>query len=134
MAISLDNILGIHQHAVLLRSQRHGVLAANLANADTPNYKARDMDFQAALARAEGKDQWPGMRTTHARHIPEGGGAMGLTDMKYRVPLQPSVDGNTVDSRLETVAFMKNSIDYQVSLRLLDRKVSGIKRVLRGER
>lgn len=133
MAISLDRILGIHESAMLLRAQRSGVLAANLANADTPNYKARDIDFRAVLARAEGTAQWRGLRTTHARHIDEGDLGIGLTDLKYRVPLQPSVDGNTVDSRLEHAAFMKNAVAYQVSLRFLDRKLGGIKRALTGE-
>ena len=115
-----DNTLfGIHGAALEVRGQRMGVLASNIANASTPGYKARDIDFQQALSAATGPD--------------------GLTDgglagaMKYRVPTQPSLDGNTVDLSTEQTAFAENAVQYQSTLSFLNGRIGQITRALRGE-
>lgn len=141
---SLDNYLGIHTQALALEAQRTNVLAANLANVDTPNYKARDMDFKAALAAASGQSDASTLTltTTSPTDLTSGGtlagaaaggegasasGAPGSaanpTYLKYRVPLAPALDGNTVDEQLEQSAFAENSVRYQASLAFLNTKL-----------
>ncbi|MGH8205893.1 MAG: flagellar basal body rod protein FlgB, partial [Steroidobacteraceae bacterium] len=141
MGSSLDSYLGIHTQALSLEAQRTEVLAANLANADTPNYKARDVDFKAAMAAASGQgaDGTLALATTNAADLTSAGttagaaagadsaaqlgtttgagtaAAVGSADtyqsyLKYRVPLAPSLDGNTVDEQLEESAFAQNSV------------------------
>lgn len=133
----LDNYLGIHAQALALEAQRTDVLAANLANVDTPNYKARDMDFKAALAAASGQSDASTLplTTTSPADLtsagtpaaaPDGGAATPAADptyLKYRVPLAPALDGNTVDEQLEQSAFAENSVRYQASLTFLNVKL-----------
>lgn len=136
MAISFDKAFGIHEAAVTMRARRAGIIATNLSNADTPNYKARDVDFRAVLGDAAAARDFAGLRRTNARHIgeaPAGPGATGLEGLKYRVPLNPSLDGNTVEAAVEQAAFTKNAMMYQASLHFLDRRVKGMIRALRGE-
>ncbi|WP_372970757.1 flagellar basal body rod protein FlgB [Marinobacter sp.] len=133
MAISLDKALGIHQHSLEGRVKRAEVLANNLANADTPGYKARDIDFQAMMQKAqEGMDSGFGMNRTHDSHMDTS--TMGQdSELLYRVPHQPSVDGNTVDAQQEQTRFMRNAMDYQASFQFLNGKVTGIKKALSGQ-
>lgn len=132
MAISLDKALGIHQHALEGRIKRAEVLANNLANADTPGYKARDLDFQAMMQKAQDSMSGFGMTRTHESHMDTS--SMGAdSELLYRVPHQPSVDGNTVDAQQEQTRFMRNAMDYQASFQFLDGKVSGIKKALSGQ-
>jgi flagellar basal-body rod protein FlgB len=132
MAISLDKALGIHQHALEGRVKRAEVLANNLANADTPGYKARDVDFQAIMQKAQDSMSGFGMTRTHESHMDTS--SMGAdSELLYRVPHQPSVDGNTVDAQQEQTRFMRNAMDYQASFQFLDGKVSGIKKALSGQ-
>ncbi|WP_421910687.1 flagellar basal body rod protein FlgB [Marinobacter sp.] len=132
MAISLDKALGIHQHALEGRVKRAEVLANNLANADTPGYKARDVDFQAMMQKAQDSMSGFGMTRTHESHMDTS--SMGAdSELLYRVPHQPSVDGNTVDVQQEQTRFMRNAMDYQASFQFLDGKVSGIKKALSGQ-
>ena len=136
MAISFDSALGIHQYALQARVQRAEVLANNLANADTPGFKARDIDFQAMMKQAQSSASGFGMNTTHSGHITEGGGAPGSVsdnDLLYRTPHQPSVDGNTVDAQQEQSRFMRNAMDYQASFQFLSSKFSGISKALTGQ-
>lgn len=129
MRFDLDTAFDIHARALTWRSRRAEVLAANLANADTPGYKARDLDFGEALARARGA--LPALARTDERHL---GGTDPLdAAVKYRVPLQPSLDGNTVDTHIEHAEFVKNAVGYQTSLQLLNAKIGGIRKALRGE-
>ena len=115
-----DTLFGVHGAALAVRSQRMGVLASNIANASTPGFKARDIDFKAALASAEGASA--------------GGsaGSIGAT-MKYRVPLQTSMDGNTVELSQEQTAFAENAIQYQTTLSFLNGRIGQITRALKGE-
>jgi flagellar basal-body rod protein FlgB len=131
MALSFDKAIGIHAEALQLRARRLELLASNVANSDTPNYKARDIDFRAALSHA-GQAQGVGMTRTHASHLPATG-AMGAVEVKYRIPSQPSLDGNTVDPQLEQAAFAENAVQYQASLDFLNDRFRGLRKALKGE-
>ncbi|QIZ77252.1 flagellar basal body rod protein FlgB [Ferrimonas lipolytica] len=131
MGISFDNALGIHQHTLGVRAQRAEVLSGNIANADTPGYKAQELDFEAALNSAK-HGQSMQMTRSHENHISHQVDAQD--ELLYRVPLQPDTgDGNTVDLQQERNAFMQNSLEYQASLEFLGSKFSGMKKALRGE-
>ncbi len=134
MVLSLDNILGIHTQALSLYSQRSSVLAANLANADTPNYKARDIDFKSILSRAaNNQSDTTRMTATRTGHFGASTTSSFVADRLYRQPDQPSLDGNTVQVQKEQAAFADNSMRYMVTLRFLTGKVQGIMTALRGE-
>lgn len=128
MAISLDKALGIHQHALLVRSDRAEVIASNIANADTPGYKAKDLDFADALANAQKKQDYR-MSRTHDKHFDL---SIDIDPSKrYRNPMQPDTgDGNTVEVQTERNKFMENAMEYQASLTWLNSKVSGLKKAL----
>ena len=136
MPFNFDAILGSHEKALYLGARRTEILAANLANADTPNYKARDIDFKAALNQAKGV---PGqMRVTHALHIQtsgsnSAGNTKDLSEIMYRVPLQSSLDGNTVNVQLEQAKFAENAMHYQATLKILGGRLKGLVGALKGE-
>ena len=138
MQIGLDSYLGVHQDALKVQSKRLEVLADNLANVDTPNYKARDIDFRAALAQAAnpaaaGAAGGVKLATTDNQHI--GGGALTGTDdvLKYRVPLAPSLDGNTVDAQQEQAAFAESSVHYQATLTFLSMRMKNLLTAITGQ-
>lgn len=132
MGIGIDAALGIHDDALALHARRTRLLAANLANADTPGYKAQDIDFRSVLERQLAPRA--SLTTTHAQHLPTATGAQGAEpDVLYRIPSQPSLDGNTVDAHREKAAFAESSLRYQTSLQLLDRRLRGLMTALRGE-
>ncbi|MFS2109344.1 flagellar basal body rod protein FlgB [Sphingomonas sp. Sphisp140] len=114
-----DNLFGVHGTALAVRSQRMGMLASNIANASTPGYKAKDIDFRAALNSATAA----------------GGSIDGAIDANtlYRVPLQPSADGNTVELTTEQTAFAENAVAYQTTLSFLNGRIGQITRALKGE-
>lgn len=132
MPANLNNLFGIHETALKVRAQRSELLSSNLANADTPNYKARDIDFKSVLESYQGQAAGAnGLRTTNQRHIstaPQPGG-----EPMYRVPSQPSIDGNTVDSQREKAEFMQNALRYQASLQFVDGKLKGLLTAIRGD-
>jgi len=133
MPLDLDSHLGVHQQALKLYSQRTEILANNLANADTPGFRARDIDFKSALAAAGGDGT--ALRTTQASHIGTGGaaGGAGAADLKYRVPLAPALDGNTVDVQVEQANFAQNAIRYQATLSFLSTKFRGLMTAITGQ-
>ena len=139
MAISLENVFSIHDNALLLRSKRSSVLASNIANADTPNYKARDFDFAAVLQKAGQNNQQMRsgvtMTKTHQRHIevPVAKSANSELNLQYRNPLHASLDGNTVDSHVEQAKFSENALQFQSSFTFLNSKIQGVMKALRGE-
>jgi len=138
MQFGLDKFFGIGQQALKIHSRRAEVLAGNLANVDTPGYKARDIDFKAALQQVKGGMGDVALRTTNPNHINSAGTSPGriddvLGEMKYRIPSQPSLDGNTVDSLKEKSAFMENALLYQTNLQFLGGKIKHIKSALKGE-
>ena len=111
-----NSLFGVHGAALEVRSQRMGLLASNIANASTPNYKAKDLDFTRALSDVESD------------------GGNGMADaIKYRVPSQPSMDGNTVELATEQTAFAENAVQYQTTLSFLSGRISQITRALKGE-
>ncbi|WP_133407579.1 flagellar basal body rod protein FlgB [Parashewanella tropica] len=132
MALSFDKALGIHQHTLGIRAKRAEVLSSNIANADTPNYKAQDVDFSQALKQASSKQRGVGLGATHQNHFSLQSSLQSQT--KYRVPDQPDTgDGNTVDMQQEQAAFMENALEYQMSLGFLESKFMGLKKAIRGE-
>ncbi|WBA82518.1 flagellar basal body rod protein FlgB [Endozoicomonas sp. GU-1] len=126
MAISFDKVLGIHPQALAFRGLRAEVLAGNLANVDTPGFKARDIEFSAVL--------------NHQLNQPEGAEAtqraLKLTadtqSLMYRIPHQQSSDGNTVELGVEQSSFARNSLDFQTSLTFVRKKLSGLELAIRG--
>ena len=136
MPTSLDQYLGVHAAALDVRGRRTELIANNLANADTPGYKARDIDFREAMARAAGDKTTQGVHlsTTQAGHI---GGAASADatnspDLKYRTPLAPALDGNTVDTQLEQAAFAENAVRYQATLTFLNSKFRNLMTAILG--
>lgn len=132
MAITFDNALGIHEQALTARSRRAEVLANNLANADTPGFKARDVDFQAMLDKATESTQGLAMSRTHDSHLDVSGSGLSQ-ELLYRVPHQPSIDGNTVDAQQEQTRYMRNAMDFQASFQFLNSKFSGLKKAITGQ-
>ena len=133
MAISFDKALGIHDDALKFRSQRSSVLANNLANLDTPGFKARDMDFKSALNRAQQLAPAMSLETTHAAHRRRGDAGEELEDVLYRTPSQPSIDGNTVEEHVEHARYMENTLDFQATFTFLNSKFKGLTSAIRGE-
>jgi flagellar basal-body rod protein FlgB len=130
--IMFDNIFGIHEQALMLHGQRLGVLATNLANADTPGYKARDIDFSAVLSQTQGETQLP-MQVTHAAHINFSDSELPPGELKYRNPYQASLDGNTVEMPVEQAAFSENNVRYQASLNFINLRISELQFVIAGQ-
>ena len=127
-----DKLFGIHAQALALRARRAELLASNLANADTPNFKAKDVDFRAVLGQEMTGSV--GMQRTSSQHMPStrSTGVDAMT-LKFRVPSQPSLDGNTVDEQIEKGEFATNAVRYMASLQFLEKRVQGLIRVLREE-
>ena len=126
----LNRIFGVHEPALQARARRLEVLAQNIANADTPNYKARDIDFKAALSQASSSDT--AMRTTQTTHF-NVGQELPPDDMRFRVPFNTSFDGNTVEMSVEQAQYGKAAADYQATLNFLENRVSGLRKALRGD-
>jgi len=135
MSISFDRALGIHQQALGFRAQRAEVLANNIANADTPNYKARDLDFASVLAAQTAKDKVGSvsLARTNTLHIPAEGVSGAEPGLVYRTPLHASIDQNTVDLQIEQAGYAENSVQFQASFTFLNSKFKGLVNALRGE-
>lgn len=121
MAINFDKALGIHADALKLRAERTKILASNIANDSTPGYQARDIDFAATLRRVAAGEE---------------GGGFALdsgADLMYRVPHNPSQDGNTVEIGVEQAAFSQNASDFQTSLTFLNMKLKGLAKAIEGQ-
>jgi len=136
MPITIDSALGIHPQALTLRSQRAEVLAANMANADTPNYKARDIDFKSVLSAAQQSATTAGttlpLAASNSAHM-QPSGSPSQAELLYRNPRQPSVDGNTVDSQVEYTEFARNALQYQASLTFLGGHIKTLMTAIRGD-
>ncbi|MFT5781055.1 MAG: flagellar basal-body rod protein FlgB [Pseudomonas sp.] len=135
MSISFASALGIHDKALSFRAQRAEVLANNMANADTPNFKARDLDFASVLAEQSSKTQGGQfqMRADNSRHIEMEGFPVGEPNVLFRTPAAPSLDQNTVDLQLEQASYAENSVQFQASFTLLNSKFKGLISAIRGE-
>ena len=127
-----ENIFGIHEQALLLHGQRIGVLATNMANADTPNFKARDIDFSEVLAGTDDSARLA-MSTTQASHIAMNNAESGGGELKYRNPFQASLDGNTVEMPVEQAAFSENNVRYQATLTFLSARFKGLMTAITGQ-
>lgn len=127
-----DNLLGVHGQALPLHRARLDKIAANIANADTPGYKARDLDFAAALAAHAGKADAGTLARTSSRHLGAGGAIDGVSEV-FRVPMQPSRDGNTVELAQENAAFAEASMRYQASLTFVERRLRSLMTAITGE-
>lgn len=128
MTASIRDHLSLHANALTLREQRNGLLASNIANAATPGFKARDFDFHSALAARIGTGE---MRATDSRHFAVGTAAGGTVG--YRDPVSVGLDGNTVELSVEQMEFAENTMRYQASLTLLNRRISGLTTAIKGE-
>ena len=138
MPLSIDSYLGVQQDSLNVQSKRMEVLAKNLANADTPNYKAQDIDFRAALAQAGSAGASLQMTNTATGHISNSATAAdGNVDLssalKYRTPLAPSIDGNTVDTQMEQAAFAENTVRYQATLQFLTGSLKDLMTAITGQ-
>ena len=137
MPLNLDAYLGVQQDALKVQSKRMEVLAKNLANVDTPNYKAQDIDFKTALAQAGSPGASLPLTTTTANQIDGNNATTGDADysaaLKYRVPLAPSLDGNTVDEQLEQAAFADNTVRYQATLTFLSGSLKDLVTAITGQ-
>jgi flagellar basal-body rod protein FlgB len=132
MAINFNSALGIHQDALVLRARRAEVLANNIANADTPNYKARDLDFRAVL-EGETAGSSLSLQRTNRGHQSEFLSPDAAADLLYRIPQQPSVDGNTVETQEEMARYTDNALRYQASFQFLNSKFQGLTNAIKGE-
>lgn len=131
MAISLDKLVGFHHKAVTVRTDRMEVIAGNLANANTPGYKAKDIDFKQAMQSAQ-YARTQSLSRTHDKHF-EVNRKLTNTELQFRVPDQPDTgDGNTVDVQIERNNFLDNGMRYQASLQFLDGKFKGMKKAIKG--
>ncbi len=119
-----------HEMALRLRALRNQVLTSNIANADTPNYKARDIDFQSALRQAQGKEVAL-ERTSPLHQNAWQTNRLGAT-VKYRIPMQPTLDGNTVETDVEQAAFAENAVQYRATLAFLDGQIRTLRFALKG--
>lgn len=136
MLDKLDAALRFQQEALNLRAQRQEILAANIANADTPGYQARDMDFASELQKViqRGREEVGrvSLTRTAAQHIPAQALTPPAAELLYRIPDQPSLDGNTVDMDRERTQFADNSLQYQMSLSALSGQIKSMMNVLQG--
>ncbi|NHZ62824.1 flagellar basal body rod protein FlgB [Massilia genomosp. 1] len=120
MSIDFQKALGVHADALHLRADRTRVLAANIANENTPGFTARDVDFGAMLQqRIETESEMPGLADDQ--------------DALYRVPYHPSADGNTVEIGVEQAAFSQNASDFQTSLTFVNMRLKGLAKAIAGQ-
>ena len=124
-----DTLFGVHGAALEVRGQRMGVLASNIANASTPNFKARDIDFRTVMSKV----QVDALNTTDPAHFHVAQSGAGKSGVQFRVPYNTSQDGNTVEMPVEQAQYGKAAVDFRASLMFLENRVAGIKRALRGE-
>lgn len=132
MPITLDQFLAPYADALQLGARRAELIAKNLANADTPHYKARDLDFQSILSRSR-NGSGSALSSTHTAHLQPGSPENFGAELMYRTPTLPRLDGNTVDTQVEQAAFAENALRYSASLTFLDGRIKGLKAAIRGE-
>ena len=134
--MSLFNVFSVAGSALTAQSARLNATASNLANADTPNYKARDIDFQAALDKAvPGQGGNLVMAKTSARHLTgaAGDGAPAGAQVKYRTEYQSAVDGNTVNMDVERAAFAENALHYEASVTFINGMLRSMNSAITGQ-
>ncbi|MBY5947913.1 flagellar basal body rod protein FlgB [Photobacterium rosenbergii] len=122
MGINFDKALGIHPHTLNLRTERAKVLAGNLANVDTPGFKARDFDFQAAIASVEAQQRQYGQAQSQTSPA-----------LQFRNPYNNTMDGNTVELGVEQAHYAQNAMDFETSLTFLNMKFQGLATAIQGQ-
>ena len=128
-ALGFKNSLGIHENTLQLRASRAEVLANNLANSDTPHFKARDFDFNSVL---EGESKRSlAMNVTNESH--QRGNVNTETELQFRNPYQPAIDGNTVDSQMEQSFYTENALRYNASFQFLTGRFKGLSGAIKGQ-
>lgn len=135
MSLTPDNLFGIHTQALDLWQRRTEVLANNLANADTPGFQARDIDFRQVLAAASDRASGTGgvaLQTPTPGQIGAGSTTTGAS-LSWRTPTQPSMDGNTVDEQVEQAAFAANGVHYQASLSFITAQIRMLRTAIEGQ-
>ncbi|KAB7771855.1 flagellar basal body rod protein FlgB [Xanthomonas maliensis] len=133
MSNPIASFLGVHGDALPLREQRMKLIASNLSNVDTPGYKAKDLDFEAALKSAEGVRDGSQLQTSDSKHF-QVGGSPGLNPFQFtREANQPSLDGNTVDPDAERAAYGRAALEYRASLSFLESKVRSMLTAITGQ-
>jgi flagellar basal-body rod protein FlgB len=130
MTVNFDKAFGVHDNALLLFERRTQLLSENIANVDTPGFKAKDINFDQVLQSQQ--KQSVKLNATHKGHIGLSQDAYS-EDIEFRQVDQSSADGNTVDMQKEKAAFAENTVRYQTTLQILSRKISGLKMAFRGE-
>ncbi len=135
----LDNYMRVNETAINLRAQRQELLASNIANADTPNYKARDIDFSKAMdnALARNNVQATALTKTDAAHLDakkpvDGSSGTNEVQIMYRTPLQPNADSNTVDMDVERNQFADNALHYEAGLTMITAQIKDMLAVIQG--
>lgn len=131
MPINFEAALGIHDQALAIHSRRAEILANNIVNSDTPGFKARDVNFGEILSNQ--MKQRVRLSATNSRHISTSANSLAGESLQYRIPLQPSLDGNTVDLQMEQAEYAKNALRFQSSLTFLNGKFQGLRKAIKGE-
>lgn len=126
----VDRALGIHEKALRVRNERMELLARNVANGDTPHFKARELDFKVVMA--EVKYEQP-INSTQTAHFDFADESVDTDGLRYRVPFNASVDGNTVEMTVEQAKYGKAAADYQATLSFLQNRITDVRKALRGE-
>lgn len=133
MTSKLDDVLNVHQIALRLRAYRQQLLAGNIANADTPNFKARDIDFSSAMQSAlSSRPGNSGLTTTSPRHFGARADNPAGAQALYRTPHQPSLDGNSVDMDVERTQFADNAIHYEANLTFISSQLKSMLAAIQG--
>lgn len=126
----LSTALGVHEKALRVRGERMELLARNIANGDTPHFKSRELDFKAVMTEVLPGETMASTHATHFAFADESGDDDGL---RYRVPFNVSMDGNTVEMSVEQAKYGKAAGDYQATLSFLENRVGSIRKALRGD-
>ena len=129
---TLDTVFGLNSQALEVWQRRSEVIASNIANADTPNYQARDVDFRQVLQQASGELSSLPMSTPTEGQIDPVSQSASTDQLKYRVPMQPSMDGNTVDAQVEQSSFASNMVHYQASLSFINSTIQTLRLAING--
>lgn len=138
MSDSSLGLFGIHGQALLYRQDRLNLIAGNLANVDTPHFKARDIEFQEALKAAAGRESGTRLLRSQPTHLDNRGATgAGIDDLEslrvFRTPLQPSLDGNTVDANHEQASFGRAALEYRATLSFIDGRIRTLTSAIKGE-
>lgn len=127
MSINFDKALGVHPYALQVRSERAQILAGNLANVDTPGYQARDIDYAQILQNIGEK-----LENSASSSDLTVAANQQMQHPLYRIPYQPSADGNTAELGVEQTKFGNNAMDFQTSLAFLNMKITGLAKAIEG--